>query len=61
LSQDLVDACADLSERPESIGELVEAMDKLAETYHDVEGMLQDIDELLKVCCVIIKRNKSFK
>lgn len=47
--QELVEACAALSAEPEAVAELVNAMDKLAGTYHEVEGMLQDIDHLLKV------------
>ncbi|XP_059485040.1 tyrosine-protein phosphatase non-receptor type 23 isoform X2 [Neocloeon triangulifer] len=48
LPNDLIEACAALSAQPEAVKELVNAMDKLAETYHEVEAMLQDIDQILK-------------
>jgi hypothetical protein len=47
--QELVDRCAALSAKPNTIQNLVESMNKLADTYHDVEGMLQDIKELIQV------------
>jgi tyrosine-protein phosphatase non-receptor type 23 len=47
--QELVDRCAALSAKPNTIQNLVDAMSKLADTYHDVEGMLQDIKELIQV------------
>ncbi|XP_069698409.1 tyrosine-protein phosphatase non-receptor type 23 isoform X3 [Periplaneta americana] len=49
LPQELVDRCAALSAKPNAIQNLVEAMNKLADTYHDVEGMLQDIKELIQM------------
>lgn len=48
LPQDLVDRCAALSAKPNTIQNLVDSMSKLADTYHDVEGMLQDIKELIE-------------
>ncbi|KDR21340.1 Tyrosine-protein phosphatase non-receptor type 23 [Zootermopsis nevadensis] len=48
LPQELVDRCAALSAKPNTIQSLVESMNKLADTYHDVEGMLQDIKELIQ-------------
>jgi hypothetical protein len=47
--QELVDRCAALSAKPNMIQTLIESMSKLADTYHDVEGMLQDIKELIEV------------
>ena len=52
--QELVDRCAALSAKPHVILNLVESMSKLADTYHDVEGMLQDIKELIEVSSVCI-------
>ena len=51
---ELVDRCAALSAKPHMIQNLVESMSKLADTYHDVEGMLQDIKELIEVYSVCI-------
>ncbi|PNF24579.1 hypothetical protein B7P43_G03064 [Cryptotermes secundus] len=48
LPQELVDRCAALSAKPNTIQNLVDSMNKLADTYHDVEGMLQDIKELIQ-------------
>jgi tyrosine-protein phosphatase non-receptor type 23 len=47
--QELVDRCAALSAKPNTIQNLVDSMSKLADTYHDVECMLQDIKELIQV------------
>lgn len=47
-----MDRCAALSAKPNTIQNLVEAMNKLADTYHDVEGMLQDIKELIQVSSI---------
>ena len=52
--QELVDRCAALSAKPHMIQNLVESMSKLADTYHDVEGMLLDIKELIEVSSVCI-------
>ena len=52
--QELVDRCAALNAKPHMIQNLVESMSKLADTYHDVEGMLQDIKELIEVSSVCI-------
>ena len=49
-----MDRCAALSAKPHMIQNLVESMSKLADTYHDVEGMLQDIKELIEVSSVCI-------
>ncbi|CAB3366076.1 Hypothetical predicted protein [Cloeon dipterum] len=48
LPGELIEACAALSAQPEAVRELVSAMDKLAETYHEVEAMLQETDQILK-------------
>lgn len=50
LSQDLVDRAAALSARPAATQDLVDAMAKLSNSYHEVEAMLNEIQELLKVC-----------
>lgn len=47
LPQELVDKCAALSAKPDAIQNLIDAMNKLSDIYHDVEGMLSDIKELL--------------
>jgi hypothetical protein len=49
-----VDRCAALSAKPNTIQNLVDSMSKLADTYHDVEGMLQDIKELIEVSSVSV-------
>lgn len=49
-----MDRCAALSAKPHIIQNLVESMSKLADTYHDVEGMLQDIKELIEVSSACI-------
>ncbi|CAG2059549.1 unnamed protein product, partial [Timema podura] len=43
-----VDRCAALSAKPSAIQDLVDAMGKLADTYQDVESMLQEVKELLE-------------
>nr|CAD7405110.1 unnamed protein product [Timema poppensis] len=48
LPQELVDRCAALSAKPSAIQDLVDAMGKLADTYQDVESMLQEVKELLE-------------
>ncbi|XP_012266212.2 tyrosine-protein phosphatase non-receptor type 23 isoform X2 [Athalia rosae] len=47
LPDELAERCAALNAKPNAIQDLVDAMGKLADTYHDVEAMLKDIDELL--------------
>ena len=54
-----MDRCAALSAKPNTIPNLVESMSKLADTYHDVEGMLQDIKELIQVSSVCISYKMS--
>lgn len=49
LPQELVERCAALSAKPDAIKNLIDAMDKLSDTYHDVEGMLKEIMELIQV------------
>ncbi|XP_039279943.1 LOW QUALITY PROTEIN: tyrosine-protein phosphatase non-receptor type 23 [Nilaparvata lugens] len=49
LPQELVDRCAALAAKPDSIQNLIDAMDKLSGIYHDVEGMLREILELIKI------------
>lgn len=44
-----MDRCAALSAKPNTIQNLVDSMSKLADIYHEVEGMLQDIKELIQV------------
>jgi hypothetical protein len=61
--QELVDRCAALSAKPNTIQNLVDSMNKLADTYHDVEGMLQDIKELIQVYLVslfVVCKNVTF-
>ncbi|KAJ9584232.1 hypothetical protein L9F63_021437, partial [Diploptera punctata] len=48
IPQDLVDRCAALSAKPNAIQNLVDSMNKLADIYHDVECMLQEIKQLLE-------------
>lgn len=50
LSQDLVDRAAALSAQPSATQDLVDSMAKLSNSYHEVEAMLNEINELLKVC-----------
>lgn len=54
LSQELVDRAAALSARPTATQDLVDAMAKLSNSYHEVEAMLNEIEELLKVCIINI-------
>lgn len=49
LSQELVDRAAALSARPSATQDLVDAMARLSNSYHEVEAMLNEIQELLKV------------
>lgn len=49
LTQDIVDRAAAMSARPTATQDLVNAMARLSNTYHDVEAMLNEIDDLLKV------------
>ncbi|GLH05002.1 Tyrosine-protein phosphatase non-receptor type 61F [Gryllus bimaculatus] len=48
LPQELIDRCAALSVKPNAIQNLIDSMNKLSDTYHDVEAMLQEIKELLQ-------------
>lgn len=48
LTQDLIDRAAALSARPNATQELVSAMGKLSNTYHEVEAMLKEINALLQ-------------
>lgn len=52
LTQDLVDRAAALSAKPTATQDLIDAMTKLSNSYHEVEAMLNDIQELLKVSLV---------
>lgn len=45
----MVDRCAALSAKPDAIQNLIAAMDKLSDAYHDVDGMLKEVMELIKV------------
>lgn len=47
LPQGLVDRCAELNAKTDAIPDLVAGMSALADTCTDVEGMLQEIKELL--------------
>lgn len=49
LTQDLVDRAAAICGRPTAVQDLVDAMTKLSGSYHEVEAMLNEIQELLKV------------
>ncbi|XP_065163635.1 LOW QUALITY PROTEIN: tyrosine-protein phosphatase non-receptor type 23 [Atheta coriaria] len=49
LPQELVDRAASMVARPNATKELVEAMGKLSNSYQEVEAMLQEIQEMLKV------------
>lgn len=49
LTQDLIDRAAALSARPTATQDLVAAMGKLSNAYHDVEAMLKEIQQLLSV------------
>lgn len=48
LTQDLLDRAAEISARPSATKDLVDAMGKLSNSYHEVEAMLNEIQELLK-------------
>ena len=54
LLQELVERCAALSAKPDAIKNLIDAMDKLTDTYHDVEGMLKEIMELIQVSVTLL-------
>lgn len=60
LSQDLVDRAAAISARPSATQDLVDAMAKLSNSYHEVEAMLNEIHELLKVCTHLFSSEKWF-
>lgn len=49
LSQDIVDRAAALSARPTATKDLIDAMARLSDSYHEVEAMLNEIQELIKV------------
>lgn len=49
LPQEVVDRCAALSAKPDAIQNLIAAMDKLSDAYHDVDGMLKEVMELIKI------------
>ncbi|EFA03751.2 tyrosine-protein phosphatase non-receptor type 23 [Tribolium castaneum] len=48
LCQDLVDRAAALSAKPSATQDLVAAMGRLSNSYHEVESMLNEIQDLLK-------------
>ncbi|KAK9510379.1 hypothetical protein O3M35_005178 [Rhynocoris fuscipes] len=48
LPQEVVDRCAALSAMPDAIPNLIAAMDKLNDAYHEVDGMLKEAMELIK-------------
>ncbi|KAI4466261.1 pcd6 interacting protein-related [Holotrichia oblita] len=48
LPQEIVDRAAALAARPSACQDLVTVMSKLSNSYHDVEAMLRDIQQLLK-------------
>ncbi|KRT83132.1 tyrosine phosphatase [Oryctes borbonicus] len=48
LPQEIVDRAAALAARPSACQDLVAVMSKLSNSYHDVEAMLRDIQQLLK-------------
>ncbi|KAK7863656.1 hypothetical protein R5R35_006186 [Gryllus longicercus] len=48
LPQELIDRCAALSVKPNAIQNLIDSMNKLSDTYQDVEAMLQEIKDLLQ-------------
>lgn len=48
LPQELIDRCASLNAKPDTIQSLADAMSKLSNLYHEVESMLNDIKELLQ-------------
>lgn len=48
IPQDLIDRAAALSARPTAAQDLIDAMNKLSTIYNTVEGMLNEIDGLLK-------------
>ncbi|XP_014253355.1 tyrosine-protein phosphatase non-receptor type 23 [Cimex lectularius] len=48
LPQEVVDRCAALSAMPDAIPNLMAAMDKLNEAYQHIDGMLKEINELIK-------------
>lgn len=48
LPQEIVDRAAALAARPTACQDLVAVMSKLSNSYHDVEAMLRDIQQLLK-------------
>lgn len=54
LSQDIVDRAAALSAKPTATQDLVDAMAKLSDSYHEVEAMLNEIQELLKVRLLLL-------
>lgn len=49
LPQDLLDRAAALSAKPNATQDLINAMGQLSNTYHDVEAMLNEIQDLLTV------------
>lgn len=49
-----MDRCAAMNARPNAIIDLIEIMNKLSDTYHDVDSMLIEITELLEVSSIPI-------
>lgn len=49
LTHDIVDRAAAMTAKPNAIKDLVKTMGRLSNTFHDVESMLNEIDDLLKV------------
>lgn len=47
--QEVIDRCASLSAKPDAIPNLTASMDKLNEAYDDVDGMLKEIMDLIRV------------
>lgn len=46
LPDELAERCAALNAKPDAIQELVSSMAKLSDTYHDVEFMLKEIQDI---------------
>lgn len=61
LTQDLVDSAAAISARPAAVQDLIDAMTKLSGSYHEVEAMLNEIQELLKVITTRIAKKIECK
>lgn len=54
LNVEIVDRAAELCAKPKAIKDLVDAMATLSNSFHEVNSMLNEIQELLQVVLLLI-------